>query len=110
MHYMLNLVTEDEGNPCAVLIRAVRPLTGITEMEFRRKKQGAELTNGPAKLCQAFGIDKSLNGWDLTFGEELWVENYKNIADKSILTTPRRGIDYAKKEHREALWRYLVKP
>ena len=110
MHYMLNLVTEDEGNPCAVLIRAVRPLTGITEMEFRRKKQGAELTNGPAKLCQAFGIDKSLNGWDLTCGKELWVENYKNIADKSILTTPRIGIDYAKKEHREALWRYLVKP
>ena len=110
MHYMLNLVTEAEGNPCAVLIRAVLPLTGIAEMEARRKRHGMELTNGPAKLCQAFGIDKSLNGWDLTCGKELWIENYKSIPDKSVLTTPRIGIDYAKKEHREALWRYLVKP
>ena len=110
MHYMLNLVTEDEGKPCAILIRAVLPLTGIAQMEARRKRKGTDLTNGPAKLCQAFGIDKSLNGWDLTCGKELWVENYKSIPDKSILTTPRIGIDYAKKEHREALWRYLVKP
>ncbi len=109
MHYLLNMVTEDEGNPCAVLIRAVLPLAGIEEMEARRKKKGTELTNGPAKLCQAFGIDKCLNGWDLTCGKELWVENYKGIPDKSILTTPRIGIDYAKKEHREALWRFVVK-
>jgi len=75
MHYMLNLVTEEEGNPCAVLIRAVLPLTGTAQMEARRKRKGVDLTNGPAKLCQAFGIDKSLNGWDLTLGKELWVEN-----------------------------------
>lgn len=110
MHYMLNLVTEEEGNPCAVLIRALRPLTGIAEMEIRRKKHGTELTSGPAKLCQAFGIDKSLNGWDLTCGKELWVENYRSIPDKLVLATPRIGIDYAKKEHRQALWRYLIKP
>ena len=109
MHYLLNLVTEEEGNPCAVLIRGVSPLAGIEEMEARRKKKGAELTNGPAKLCQALGIDKSLNGWDLTCGKELWVENYKTIPESLITATPRIGIDYAKKEHREALWRYLVK-
>jgi DNA-3-methyladenine glycosylase len=110
MHYMLNLVTEEEGNPCAVLIRAVLPLTGVAQMEARRKRKGVDLTNGPAKLCQAFGIDKSLNGWDLTSGEELWIEDYKKISSKSIITTPRIGIDYAQKEHREALWRFLVKP
>jgi DNA-3-methyladenine glycosylase len=110
MHYMLNLVTEEEGNPCAVLIRAVLPLTGVAQMEARRKRKGANLANGPAKLCQAFGIDKYLNGWDLTSGKELWIENYKKIASKSIITTPRIGIDYAQKEHREALWRFLVKP
>ena len=109
MHYMLNLVTEAEENPCAVLVRAILPLAGIEEMEDRRKRKGAELTNGPAKLCQALSIDKSLNGWDLTCGKELWVEDYKKIPAKSIITTPRIGIDYAKKEHRDALWRFLYR-
>jgi DNA-3-methyladenine glycosylase len=107
MHYMLNMVTREEGNPCAVLIRALVPLTGIEEMESRRKKKGVQLTNGPAKLCQALSIDKSLNGWDLTCGSKLWVEDYKRIPDKSITKTPRIGIDYAKKEHRDAPWRFL---
>ena len=110
MHYMLNLVTEDKNNPCAVLIRAIVPLAGVEEMETRRNRKGLELTNGPAKLCQAFGIDKSLNGWDLTCGKYLWVEQYKNIPDKSTIATPRIGIDYAQKEHRNALWRFLIKP
>jgi DNA-3-methyladenine glycosylase len=109
MHYMLNLVTEEEENPCAVLIRAILPLTGIEEMEARRKRQGKNLTNGPAKLCQALGIDKSLNGWDLTTGEELWVEDYRKIPNSKIITTPRIGIDYAKKQHRDALWRLVIR-
>jgi DNA-3-methyladenine glycosylase len=109
MHYLLNIVTETEGNPGAVLIRAVLPLDGIQEMEARRKRHGAQLTNGPAKLCQAFAIDKSLNGWDLTRGKELWVEDYKTLPVKSILATPRIGIDYAQKIHRDALWRFLAK-
>jgi DNA-3-methyladenine glycosylase len=108
MHYLLNLVTEAEGNPCAVLIRAVLPLAGIAEMEMRRKKRGAELTNGPAKLCQAYAIDKSFNGWDLTVGRQLWLEDYKKIPEQSVMTTPRVGINYAEKEHREARWRFLV--
>jgi DNA-3-methyladenine glycosylase len=109
LYYMLNLVTEKKDSPCAVLIRAVSPLAGIAEMEARRRKKGAELTNGPAKLCQALGIDKSLNGWDLTLGQKLWVEDYKTIPAQMITSTPRIGIDYAKKEHREALWRFVVK-
>lgn len=108
MHYLLNLVTEEEGNPCAVLIRAILPVDGIEEMEIRRKKKGVQLTNGPAKLCQAFAIDKSLNGWDLTCGEELWVEDYKTVPAKLITATPRIGIDYAQEEHCEALWRFVV--
>jgi DNA-3-methyladenine glycosylase len=108
LHYMLNLVTEEKDQPCAVLIRGVVPLAGIEEMETRRRKKGAELTNGPAKLCQALGIDKFLNGWDLTLGSKLWVEEYKTIPAKLIVATPRIGIDYAQKEHREALWRFAV--
>lgn len=110
MHYMLNLVTEDRNNPCAVLIRSIVPLSGVEEMETRRKKKGPQLTDGPAKLCQALAIDKSLNGWDLTCGKQLWVEHYKKIPDKSIIATPRIGIDYARQEHRNALWRFLIKP
>jgi len=109
MHYMLNLVTEEEGNPCAVLIRAVQPLAGIAQMESRRKKKGTQLTNGPAKLCQAFAIDKSLNGWDLTCGKELWLEDYKTFPPLMITATPRIGIDYARQEHRDALWRFILK-
>ena len=109
MHYMLNLVTEKEGNPCAVLIRAIVPLDGIKEMEARRKLKGARLADGPAKLCQALAIDKSLNGWDVTRGAKLWVEDFKKISAKSILASPRIGINYAKEEHRNALWRFYIK-
>ncbi|HDQ04733.1 MAG TPA: DNA-3-methyladenine glycosylase [Deltaproteobacteria bacterium] len=108
MHYMLNLVTQEEENPCAVLIRAVIPLAGIEEMEKRRGKNKAQLANGPAKLCQALAIDKSLNGWDVTRGDKLWVEDYRKIPPKAILATSRIGINYAREEHRKALWRFLL--
>jgi DNA-3-methyladenine glycosylase len=78
-------------------------------MEARRKKKGRDLTNGPAKLCQAFGIDKSLNGWDLTIGNKLWLEEYETTPSHLITATPRIGIDYAQKEHREAMWRFVSK-
>ena len=92
-----------------MLVRAILPLAGIEEMEARRKRRGAQLSNGPAKLCQALSIDKSLNGWDLISGKELWVEDYKKIPAESIIATPRIGIDYAKDEHRDALWRFLYR-
>ena len=110
MHYMLNLVTEEEGNPCAVLVRALLPVSGLDEMQARRKRHGKELANGPAKLCQALAIDKSLNGWDLTRGGHLWVENYQSVPARDILSTPRIGIDYAREKDRKALWRFLLRP
>ena len=110
MHYLLNMVTEAKGKPCAVLIRAILPIDGLEEMQTRRRRRkGPELTNGPAKLCQALGIDKSFNGWNLTAGNQLWVENYKKIPSKRITATPRIGIDYAMEQHRNALWRFVFK-
>ncbi len=109
MHYMLNLVTEEEGNPCAVLVRSLLPLSGQDEMQARRKRHGKELTNGPAKLCQAMAIDKSLNGWDLTRGKHLWVENYQSVPARDIVSTPRIGIDYADEKDRKAPWRFLIR-
>lgn len=109
MHYLLNMVTEAEGRPCAVLIRAITPIDGVEDMEARRRmRKGRELTNGPAKLCQALEIDKSFNGWNLTAGDKLWVEDCKKIPAKRISATPRIGIDYAREEHRNAHWRFVV--
>jgi len=68
-HWMLNVVTEKTGKPGAVLIRAVEPLAGIEIMKRRRKaKDLKKLTNGPAKVTQAFGITGRHNGVDLTKG------------------------------------------
>ena len=108
LHYMFNVVTEEKGSPGAILIRAVEALEGLHQMQARRKKSGKDLTNGPAKLCQAMVIDKSLNGWDLTCGKTLWLEDYKAIPDTWVLSGPRIGIDYADPKDRQANLRFLV--
>jgi DNA-3-methyladenine glycosylase len=94
MHHCLNAVTEHEGYPAAVLIRAVQPCEGLELMRARRRKEDIRLlANGPGNLCQAFGIERGLNGADLC-GDILFVEDRKvNPAD--IVTTTRVGVDYA---------------
>ena len=66
MHYLANIVTGPEGKGEAVLIRSLIPVDGIGVMKKNRGQASpAILTNGPAKLCQAFSIDKSFNGINL---------------------------------------------
>ena len=67
MHWCCNAVCDPPGTASAVLLRAVEPLAGIEEMRPLRPKarSDVELTNGPAKLCQAFGISGLHNGIDL---------------------------------------------
>lgn len=65
MHYCCNVVTGEAGEGAAVLIRAVEPVSQHRYIEAVRGRPGPAATNGPAKLCQALGIDKSLNGHDL---------------------------------------------
>ncbi len=108
MHSMLNVVTEPEGEPCAVLLRAIVPTEGVALMERRRGRGGRELADGPAKLCQALAIDKGLNGHDLTSGEKLWFEEHRGFADGQVSRGPRVGISYAEPEDRDAPWRYWV--
>lgn len=110
MHYLLNVVTEGENKPCAVLIRAILPLTGLDQMRARRRRQDRDLANGPAKLCQALSIDKSFYGWDLTKRKQLWVEPYRDASPDDVIATPRIGIDYAAGKDRKALRRFLLKP
>ena len=67
MYYLLNVVTENEGKPGAVLIRALKPLWGIDIMKKRRNVNLEDrLTDGPGKLTIALGIDIKDNGKDLT--------------------------------------------
>ena len=93
-YHMLNLVTEAQDFPAAVLIRAVQPVRGIEQMKRHRKSDLLHnLASGPGKLCQAFAIDRSLNGADLC-GESLYVEDRGEPMPK-FTATPRIGVDYA---------------
>lgn len=117
MHYMLNLVTEPAEFPAAVLIRAIEPLEGMEVMQANRLRRPStpsarhpiHLTSGPAKLCQALCIDKSLNNWNITLGQKLWLESGNTPPDSDIATGPRVGIDYAQPEDRAAPWRFWIR-
>jgi DNA-3-methyladenine glycosylase len=108
MHYLLNIVTEAQENPCAILIRAIVPLDGIQLMQRYRGRTARDLTDGPAKLCQALAIDKALNGWSLTIGEKLWVEDRPSLPQRLIKKGPRIGIDYARPTDRRAARRFWI--
>ena len=96
MHHMLNVVTEREGTPGSVFIRALEPIEGITLMKQRRKTQDAKsLTNSPAKLTQALGITMQDNGVDLESGH-LWIEEGRK-EKFDIVSTGRVGIKAGKK-------------
>ena len=93
LHHHLNLVTDRDGEPSAVLLRAVEPLAGEDIMQSRRKVRARTLlTNGPGKLCQAFGIGLGYNGHDLGHRPLFLTEGEP---PKHIQRTPRIGVDYA---------------
>ncbi|HEX2279461.1 MAG: DNA-3-methyladenine glycosylase [Candidatus Tectomicrobia bacterium] len=106
MHHCLNVVTEQEGYPAAVLIRAVEPSEGMALMQKERPAPDVRrLTNGPGKLCQAFGIDRRLNGLDMC-GEALFVEDLgTRLVD--IVVTTRVGVDYAG-PWKDKPWRFYI--
>jgi DNA-3-methyladenine glycosylase len=99
----LNLVTEKKGYPAAVLIRALQPSEGIELMKKRRGCQNLkDLTSGPAKLCQALGIDRNLNGADLCLGV-IFVEERGDVVER-IISSSRIGIKEGKKKN----WRFFI--
>ncbi|AYG29025.1 DNA-3-methyladenine glycosylase [Lactiplantibacillus plantarum] len=62
---LLNIVTQAAGTPECVLIRGIEPDVGLERMQQQRPVPIANLTNGPGKLMQALGLDKTLNGQTL---------------------------------------------
>lgn len=96
-HACLNVVAEPVGVPGCVLIRAVAPLGGIDVMRERRPgRPDTQLTNGPAKLCQAFDIDMRHYGVDLCDGEGLHLEEDRTCDVRDVVTGPRVGVGAAK--------------
>ena len=94
VHNMFN-ITAGEEDVGAVLVRAVKPLEGLEKMkELRQVEKMKELCNGPGKLCQSFGIDKSLNGCSVTEGGIRIVERGKK--DFKVVETSRIGISEGK--------------
>jgi DNA-3-methyladenine glycosylase len=104
-YFCLNAVTEPEGHPAAVLIRAIEPLDHIRVMRSLRHNPPLDtnIGSGPGKLCLAMSIDKQLNDVDLA-GDVLWVED-RNLAVGTIESGPRIGIDYAG-EYKDKPWRF----
>lgn len=105
MHYCCNVVVGPKGEGAAVLIRAVEPVEGEAVLTGRRNgRTGVELTNGPAKLCQALAIDKAMNGHDLRHGP-LKLLLQPALSQNQIIQTTRIGISQAK----DVPWRFYIK-
>ena len=94
MHHCFNVVTEREGYPAAVLVRALEPLEGIEVMRaLRSGLPDVRLTSGPARLCQALKIDRRFDGADLCAPDaRLFLEEDVAVPDEAIVTGPRIGV------------------
>jgi DNA-3-methyladenine glycosylase len=104
---MLNVVTEAEGFPAAVLIRAIQPLDGSRTMLARRNNRD---TFGPGKLTQAMAITRSQNGIDLTGARsELRIERGRAVPAAAILRGPRVGLNGVPEPWKSKPWRFLVR-
>ena len=110
-HFCANVVVGKKDKGIAVLIRALEPVEGIDVMiknRFERKlihdKEKYNLTNGPGKLCQAFGIGRNHNGADLT-GNEIFILNQPKLRSKEIGVSQRIGITRSV----NLQWRFFIK-
>lgn len=100
MHYCFNVVAGGEGEPEAVLVRALEPVEGIELMAHRRRRPVrtaadlVQLTNGPGKLAAALGIDLDLYGEDLT-ADRLFLAEGRPVSREEVIASPRVGVGYA---------------
>lgn len=110
-YYCLNVITEEEDYPAAVLIRSIKPLEGLEEMKKNRKKETEEnLANGPGKLCQALEINKNFNNTSAISKDSfLYIEDRGiKVSPQNIIRAKRIGVDYAGK-WKDRLLRFHIK-
>jgi DNA-3-methyladenine glycosylase len=97
IHEMFNIVTSVEGEPQAILIRAVEPTEGIETMLLRRNMEQLKpnITSGPGSVAQALGISRTINAISLQ-SQTLWLED-RGLAfkDEDVAAVPRVGVAYA---------------
>ena len=110
-HFCCNIVTGKKDHGTAVLIRAVEPLAGIKKMSLNRykkitltEKEKLNLTSGPGKVCEAFGITKEHYGLDLT-GDKIFLLDRPKLKKSEIVVTKRIGI----KKSVDLPWRFYIK-
>jgi DNA-3-methyladenine glycosylase len=106
IHYLVNAVTEPEGHPAAVLIRALEPIDGISLMTKRRSTRAAidvaDLCRGPGNLTKSLGITLSENRLDLV-ESQLCIED-RGFRPDAVTSGPRIGITVAV----ERQWRFWI--
>ena len=117
MYHCLNFVTEEEGEPAAVLIRGAVPAANgdiIAKNRFGRKMdeltsyQRKNFLNGPGKLCRGLSLTRAQNGLDLTRPTGgLYLRPGCPSDPGRIHTGPRVGIDYAE-EAVSFPWRFWI--
>jgi DNA-3-methyladenine glycosylase len=104
VHHLLNLVTGEDGDAAAVLIRACEPVAGLATVRRRRGgKDGPVLLTGPGKVGAALGLDTSWSGHVLHRAGGLEVR--RGTPPRRVVAGPRIGVDYADPEHRDLPWR-----
>lgn len=117
LHRCLNVVAEEDGRAGAVLLRAVAPVEGLDGMRRRRGPTAgpdARLGAGPARLCQALGVDRTLDGWDLAAGRDLWITDAPPGGSPArppvhIVAGPRIGVAYAGPDWAGRPWRFGIR-
>ena len=109
IHPLFNIVTNVEGEPDAVLIRAVQPTDGIEWMRERRPRiKNSKLGSGPGCVTKALGIDRKQNGKLLIPSEGMWLEESNLLPEEfSIEARTRIGVDYAGADA-QRLWRFIM--
>jgi DNA-3-methyladenine glycosylase len=101
MYYCLNVVTERKDFPAAVLIRAAEPVIGGEIMAANSPAKTAYISNGPGKLCRAFGLTRKENGLDLT-GPRMYILD-RGLAPPRVGVSGRIGV----RNGGEKQWRFF---
>ncbi|MCL5428533.1 MAG: DNA-3-methyladenine glycosylase [Chloroflexi bacterium] len=109
-HWLFNCITQAEGEPHAVLIRAIQPLEGMKLVARRRRGQPeARWTDGPGKLTKALALDGNYNGTDLTASKAIiFIEAGKPVPDHQVTVGPRIGLYTVPEPWKSKPWRFLA--